>query len=566
MGRSAGMLSREKNSAAPAEDAPFATVIEATGRRLLAAVNPAACAAGLAPGMPLADALSFLPGLATAAAEPAADMAALRRLAEWCGRYSPWTAPDGADGVRVEITGSAHLWGGEPALAADLLTRLDRQGIASRIAVADTLGAAWALARFVPIAERVAQTGERIVIQPPGGARTGLAPLPVEALRLDPATVQGLRRVGLKRVGDLYAMPRAALARRFGEAVARRLDQALDELPEPLSPLGEAPVRRVRLSFAEPIADPADLALAAERLAEDLVLRLAREGVGARRLDLAFHRIDGRVERIVLGTARPSRDPHHLAALFKERLDTVDPGLGIEDMILAAFAVEPLPPEQIGFAGSPDAGAIAGTAPLLDRLGNRLGLDALYRLEPRESHIPERASVKVTVENSLSAHRAEREGTHCVSDGEGEVGKTAIRRRYPPHPVPLPPQAGGEGASATVSNQFFQADAERGDHPGKPPRPIRLFEPPEPVDAFWLLPDDPPFRFTWRRRPHRVTRADGPERIAEEWWRSEGSGAVDAIRDYYRVEDEEGRRFWLFRAGLSDGNRPPRWFIHGIFS
>ncbi len=497
------MLSRGKNSAAPAEETPFATVIEAAGRRLLAAVNPAASAAGLAPGMPLADALSFLPGLATAAAEPAEDMAALRRLAEWCGRYSPWTAPDGADGVRVEITGSAHLWGGEPGLAADLMSRLDRQGIASRIAVADTLGAAWALARF-------AQMGKRIVILPPGDARTGLAPLPVEALRLDPATAQGLRRVGLKRVGDLYAMPRAALARRFGEAVARRLDQALDDLPEPLSPLGEAPVRRVRLSFAEPIADPADLALAAERLAEDLVLRLAREGVGARRLDLAFHRIDGRVERIVLGTARPSRDPHHLAALFKERLDTVDPGLGIEDMILAAFAVEPLPPEQIGFGGSPDTGAMAGTAPLLDRLGNRLGLAALYRLKPRESHIPERASVR------------------------------------------MPVGAGPHSPAAWVS--------------GKPPRPIRLFEPPEPVDAFWLLPDDPPFRFTWRRRPHRVTRADGPERIAEEWWRSEGFGAVDAIRDYYRVEDEEGRRFWLFRAGLSDSNHPPRWFIHGIFA
>src|SRR5271163_2968692 len=388
MGRSARMLSHRKNSAAPAEDAPFATVVETAGRRLLAAVNPAASAVGLAPGMPLADALSFLPGLATAVAEPAKDMAALRRLAEWCGRYSPWTAPDGADGVRVEITGSAHLWGGEPALAAALVARLDRQGIASRVAIADTLGAAWALARF-------AQMGERVVILPPGDARAGLTPLPVEALRLDPATAQGLRRVGLKRVGDLYAMPRAALARRFGETVARRLDQALDDLTEPLSPLGEAPVRRVRLSFAEPIADPTDLALAAERLAEDLVLRLAREGVGARRLDLAFHRIDGRVERIVLGIARPSRDPRHLAALFKERLDTVDPGLGIEDMILAAFAVEPLPPEQIGFAGSPDTAAMAGTAPLLDRLGNKLGLAALYRLEARASHIPERASIRV---------------------------------------------------------------------------------------------------------------------------------------------------------------------------
>ncbi len=495
------MASRRKSSAAPADEAPFATVIDTAGRRLLAAVNPAAIEAGLAPGMPLADALSFLPGLATAAAEPAADAAALRRLAEWCGRYSPWTAPDGADGVKIEIAGSAHLWGGEAALAADLTARLDRQGIAGRIAVADTLGAAWGLARC-------AATDRGATVQPPGDRRAGLAPLPVEALRLDPATAQGLRRVGLKRVGELWAMPRAALVRRFGEAVARRLDQAEGDLPEPLSPLGETPERRVRIGWPEPIADPADFAHAIERLAADLMRRLAREGMGARRLDLAFYRVDGRVEHIRIGTARPSRDPHHLAALFNEKLDTVDPGLGVEDMILAAFAVEPLAPEQLGLAG--EAGGGGAAAPLLDRLGNRL---ALYRLEPRESHIPERASV-------------------CMP---------ALWRR-PSHPsAPTSPRP-------------------------SPPRPIRLLDPPELVEAFWLLPDDPPARFTWRRLAHRVRRADGPERIAEEWWHAAGSGAADAIRDYYRVEDEDGRRFWLFRAGLAGNDPSPRWFIHGLFA
>ena len=453
--------------------------------------------------MPLADALSFLPGLATVAADPAEDAAALRRLAEWCSRYSPWTAPDGTDGVRIEITGSAHLWGGEAALAADLMARLDRRHIATRIAIADTLGAAWATVHFAE--------GKSTIILPPEGCRVALTPLPVEALRLDPATTQGLRRVGLKRVGDLYAMPRAALARRFGESVARRLDQAQDDQPEPLSLLGEAPTRRVRLSFAEPISDPADLLRATERLVADLVPRLVGEGTGARRLDLVFHRVDGRVERIRLGTARPSRDPRHLVALFKERLDTVDPGLGIEDVILAAFAVEPLPPEQIGLPGHPAGNEASGIAPLLDRLGNRLGLAALSRLEPCQSHIPERASVRVPV--------------------------------------------------GSVHSRTPVAQA-----PDKPPRPIRLFEPPEPVEAFWLLPDDPPFRFTWRRRRHRVTRADGPERIADEWWRPEGFGTVEAIRDYYRVEDEEGRRFWLFRAGLHGSDRQPRWFVHGVFS
>ena len=522
--RAAAMPPRRKESAAPAEERPFATVTDAAGRRLLAAVNPAAAAAGLAPGMPLADALSFVPGLATAAADPASDSGALRRLAEWCGRYSPWTAPDGLDGIKIEITGCAHLWSGEEALAADLIARLGRQGSAGHIAIADTLGAAWALARF-------AEAGQRAVILPAGEARAGLAPLPVEALRLDPATAQGLRRVGLKWVGDLQAMPRDALARRFGERVTQRLDQVLGDLPEPLSPLGKTPVRRVRLSFAEPIAEPADLALAAERLTEDLVTRLALEGTGARRLALAFHRVDGRVERIRLGTARPSRDPHHLAALFKERLDTVDPGLGVEDMILAAFAVEPLPSEQIGFAGSSGSERTEGIAALLDRLGNRLGLAALSRIEARESHIPERASVRVPIGS----------------------------------PSPTQPIGPGPPSPAMRERVLSAAKGVRGS--SKPPRPIRLFEPPEPVEAAWLLPDDPPFRFTWRRRAYRVRSADGPERIAEEWWRPKKSGAaVDAVRDYYRVEDEEGRRFWLFRAGLPGGGQPLRWYVHGLFA
>jgi protein ImuB len=529
-------LSNRRNFGWPAEAIPFATVADAAGRRLLAAVNPAATAAGLAPGMPLADALSFFPGLATVAAEPAEDGAALRRLAEWCGRYSPWTAPDGTDGVRIEITGSAHLWGGEAALAADLTARLDQRRITGRIAIADTLGAAWATARF-------ADTDWDSVILPPGDCRAALAPLPIEALRLDPAIVHGLRRVGLKRVGDLYAMPRDALARRFGEIVARRLDQALDDLPEPISPLGETPIRRVRLSFAEPIADPADLLRATERLVADLVPRLAREGMGARRLDLAFHRIDDRVERIRLGTACPSRDPRHLTGLFKERLDTVDPGLGVEDMILAAFAVEPLPAEQTDMAGhQAGEGMGGGIAPLLDRLGNRLGLDAVSRLEPRASHIPERASVYSP-----------------ISVAPAPIAPHPLASRVPPSPRSRG-EGWGEGPYAL-----------RRDALDKSPRPIRLFDPPEPIQAFWLLPDDPPFRFTWRRHRHRVMRADGPERIAEEWWRPEGSAADpregrDAIRDYYRVEDEEGRRFWLFRADLHSGDREPRWFVHGVFS
>jgi protein ImuB len=556
--RRSGLLPSHKDGAKRAEEAPFATVIAAAGRQLLAAVNPVAAARGLAAGMPLADALSFLPGLATRPAEPADAAAALQRLAEWCGRYSPWIAPDfsqdgGMHGVKIEITGSAHLWGGEAELAADLARRLARQGITHRLAIADTIGGAWATARYA--------AGENApVIVSPEKTREAIAPLPIAALRLDPATVQGLHRIGLRCVGDVIKMPRDALARRFGpdefgNTIGRRLDQAFGELPEPLSPLGEAPTRRVRLSFAEPISDPADLARAAERLTHDLVARLAREGMGVRRLDLGFHRVDARVEHIRIGTARPSRDPAHLAKLMIGKLDTIDPGLGIEDAILAAYAVDKLPAEQLesplprtAALPTPASGEGVGvrggdkdTAPLFDRIGARIGLDALARLAPRACHIPERASVAMP----LADH------PHPPASVEAD----SLSR----HP-PVKPGEGKVGVGA--------------DAPQKPPRPIRLFAPPEPVEAFWVLPDDPPFRFTWRRRPHRVAQADGAERIAEEWWRPDGQlidAAGDppwspgAIRDYYRVEDETGRRFWLFRAGLP-GDPPPRWFIHGIFA
>jgi len=533
------------------------------GRRLIAALNPAAAKAGLAPGMPLPDALSFVPGLVTAPADPAADRAALTRLAEWCGRYSPWTAPDETDGIKIEITGSAHLWGGEAALVADISRRLLRQQIAHRIAVASTLGTAWALARHAADAGAPALPTSQ-------DERAALAPLPVEALRLDPDTVQGLRRVGLRHIGELYPMPRDALARRFGangleNSVAYRLDQAFGDLPEPLSPLGETPSRRVRLSFAEPIADPADLARAIERLVEDLAARLAREGMGARRLALGFHRVDGRVEHIRLGTARPTRDPRHLAKLFAAKLDTVDPGLGVEDMILAVFAAEKLDPEQTEFSPHPPAAGVTilppplagegrggGIASLLDRLGNRFGLDAISHIEPRQSHIPERASIYVRIEEKRGS------ASNVIPGSPAGRGPESMN-------TGLWKMDSGLASSARPG----MTSGEPTGNSRKPPRPVRLFRPPEPIEAQWVLPDDPPFRFTWRRRQHRVRHADGPERIAEEWWIEDSAAdpraSGDRVRDYYRVEDEEGRRFWLYRAGLP-GDPPPRWFVHGIFA
>jgi protein ImuB len=321
-------------------------------------------------------------------------------------------------------------------------------------------------------------------------------------------------------------------------------------MPEPLSPLGEAPMRRVRLSFAEPILDPADLARAIERLVGDLVPRLAREGIGARRLDLGFHRIDGRVEHIRIGTARPSRDPHHLAGLFTAKLDTVDPGLGVEDMILAIFSADPLPPEQKGFVGGDAEAAPQDIASLLDRLGNRFGLDALSRIEPRGSHIPEKASIYVSTDKECSSKSS-------VVPGH---------RRKPASPESMNTSLWNMDSGLTAARRPGMTSGEFAGKNRKVPRPVRLFQPPEPVEASWLVPDNPPIQFTWRRRLHRVLRADGPERIADEWWTEDAPITADAIRDYYRVEDEEGRRFWLFRAGLAASDPPPRWFVHGVFA
>lgn len=474
------------------------------GRGLLTAVDPC-LAATLAPGMALADARAIEPDITILAADPAGDQAALARLALWCGRYSPWTAPSGSDGIWLDLTGAAHLRGGEGDLAHELVARLDRQGIKARAAVADTPGAAWAVAR---------EGARPVTVVPPGAVRVALALLPVRALRLPRETIDLMDRLGLRRIGDLYKLPRPSVVARFGLVAAERLDQALGDLPEPLSPLPPEPIRARHHRFAEPIARPEDLATAIAALAQALCRFLAGDGVGARRLRLAFYRVDGVVITLEAGTAQPSRDPRHLARLFVERLDRVEPDLGIEDMRLEALEVEPLAERQTALAGAPALGLPPGDAALgalVDRIENRLGAGAVTIHRPQDSHLPERAAKPAPVFATIKT------GTPWSADR---------------------------------------------------PRPIRLLPRPEPVEAMAPVPDDPPLLFRWRRRLHRVRAADGPERILGEWWRAREEESV--LRDYYRVEDVDGRRFWLFRSGLhrpeAEAAPPPRWFLHGIFA
>ena len=493
-------------------DRPLATVGARPGGLCIVAVNRAAGDAGVHPGLPLTTARALVPGLCTAGTEAAAERRDLAALADWCGRYSPWTALDGAGGIWLDVSGCAHLFGGEAALLDDLGGRLGGLGFACVAALADTPGAAWAVARF---GERV--TGA-VTIVPPGQTRRALAPLPVAGLRLPPGMAEALHRLGLGRIGEVLALPRASLAARFGEALLGRLDQALGRCDEPISPRRPLPALRARLAFAEPIARTDDVAAALRHLLAELCRRLEAAHQGARRLELAFYRVDGSRTDAAVGTSRPTRDPDHLERLFAEKLDGLDAGFGIEVMTLAASAVDPLAPLQDGLYSEKDGRA--DVARLLDRLAGRLGPARVTRLVECASHVPERAC------REISAVAA------SASPAPGTPG---------PH--------GGERRPAQ-------------------PRPVHLLPWPEPIEVMAPVPDHPPVMFRWRRHRHRVRRADGPERIAPEWWR-EGPGEACSqaahSRDYYRVEDTAGRRFWLYREGLYRPGIRPRWYLHGFF-
>ncbi|HYH21558.1 MAG TPA: DNA polymerase Y family protein [Azospirillum sp.] len=482
---------------------PVAAVLAERGRQVVAAVNRVAGLAGVRPGQTLADARAIEPGLIAFDADPVADARLLERIASWALRYTPWTAADGPDGVVLDITGCAHLFGGEHGLLADLHGRLVRAGFELRAAIAGTPAAAWGVARALS-----PPRGERVIV-PPNRQREALDPLPVAALRLPPAIVDELSAVGLRRIGDLHAIPRATLTARFGPEPARRLDQALGRLDEPVSPHRPVAPHAARLAFAEAISTPDDIARAVRRLLDELCRGLSGAQEGARRLELAAHRIDQKPDdapqTIAIGTSRPTRDPAALMRLFAETLERIEPGPGIEVMTLSAPVAGPLGAMQTGLDGNGDDTALGE---LVDRLGNRLGDGAVLRLVPRQSWLPERAV----------------------------AAAPALDAPIPPAPVPPLPW------------------------PADRPRPVRLLAPPEPVEVVAPVPDDPPMLFRWRGAVHRVRWADGPERLCPEWWRREGEP-----RDYYRVEDMDGSRFWLFRLGLYQPGVKARWFVHGFF-
>jgi protein ImuB len=520
-------LSTDRITRQSHEAAPLVVFGKRGNLDLLLAVDAKAQRLGLTAGLALAQARAMHPALAAVPEDQAGDARLLDALADWCQRYTPLVAIDPPDGILLDIGGCAHLFGGEAKLRDDLLARVTGFGLSARAAIATTIGTAWAAARF----------GDAAVAT---NNRECLAPLPLAALRLPPDMVTALARLGLKRIGDILDLPRAPLAARFGVALLRQLDRALGREDEPLTPRLPVPPYVSERSFHEPIAREEDVLATVERLAARLQTTLTTRGDGARRFELALFRTDGVVKRIAAGTSRPTRDPQAIRALFVERLaalgDEIDPGFGFDLLRLSVLVAEPCPDEQIGL-GARAALASEDQAELdrlVDRLSARLGRRRVSRLVANDSHIPELAAA------AMPAQMFARED-------KGGGGWDAFRR--------------------------FHAET------GMSPRPLRLLAKPEPIDEVMaLVPDGPPLRFRWRRALHEVVAAEGPERIAGAWW-SEQAGALTewsrwplarATRDYFRIEDKAGLRFWLFRSGLyrdvTPGLPPPRWFLHGMYA
>ncbi len=500
--------------------APLVTVHKIGSRVEIAAASPAARALGIAPGMALTQVRAATPDVVVRDADPDGDARDLHRLAvALARRWTPVVAVADAQSLFLDMTGVAHLHGGEARMARRIVRLLARLGIAARIAVADTTGAAWACAHHA----RPGAGG--VTILPPGETMAAIAPLPAAALRVEDHALELLRRLGVETVGQLAALPRAPLVRRFGRQVADRLDQASGRVAEPLAPVVPPTAIVVEQRFAEPLLTAEPIAHWIARLVARLCDELARAGRGARSVVLAATRVDAAVQLVRVGLARPTRAPDHLLRLLVRRIDRLDPGFGIETLALHVQRADPLGAQA--FDGDLAAGDRPDLAPLVDAIVNRIGARRLWRVRAVESDVPERS-----------------------------VGTAA--------PLDLATRA----ASAPARDDVRRLDRRGRDHPWHPrwPRPARLLRRPEPVDNVIAgLPDQPPRRFTWRGMTHRIVRGDGPERINGEWWRR--AAERDAVRDYYQVEDEDGHRFWLFRRGdaerIETGDLS--WYMHGTF-
>jgi len=521
-------------------EGPLVVVATYANAQSLSSLSGAASALGLRRGMGLSDARALCPDIVTRSAEPLRDAAFLTALRRWAGKFSPWVASEGEDALFIDISGCAHLFGGEEGVAATIEEECLALRLSHQIGIADTAGAAWAVARFAGQSAMAARAGdaidqearatrsraakkrkwERVAIPvdtaatprivPPGQTRRRLGPLPVAALRMNADAVATLTRLGLNTIADVAALPRGALARRIGLDALKRMDQALGAEPEPISPARPEIRFALRLSLPDPIGLEDDVAAAFERLTEPLCVRLKQAGQGARRIRLSVFRADGTCQHLELGLARPSWEAERLRPLIRLKLKDIDAGYGIDVVRLEACQAEPLNPSQhkghveaaTEAKGRRAAGGSAEFDALLSRLGARVGLEAMTRLAPAESHLPEKA--------------------------------------------------------ATVMAAAF-AGAMDGWPAPRTPRPMIMFRP-EPVTG--TAEGTPPRQFRWRRRVFEAVDMRGPERITPEWWLDDPDWR-SGPRDYWQVVTRTGDCLWLFEAHgkeISGG-----WFIHGDF-
>jgi protein ImuB len=471
-------------------------------------------------------------------------------------------------------------------LVADLGRRLAAFGLVARLAIADTPGAAWAVARYGRSEHAIVPSGEE------AGA---LRSLPLVALRLTEQTLPLLRRLGLRRIGNLIGQPRAPLAARFDDAL-RRLDQALGHAPEPLVPVIAPPVYAAQATFVEPISSEEHVLIAARHLLEDLARDLARDAAGARVLRLLLFRVDGEALPLELGLAAPSRDAEHIVRLIALRLDrlagslALDTDFGFEAAALHVLVAEPLIDRQVQLGMAEDAARPEAFSQLIDRLQQRLGAKAVRSLHPHQSHIPERAvRARIAAASSLPPPGGGRAMRPRFSAASADLASNANSRAKPldasgggdrPHPRQTPPPDAPNELAPQVADrpvrQRKSAALTRG-APSSPlegegqvewgeglsPRPLLMLPHPETAEVVALIPEGPPRQFRWRGVLHQVTGSQGPERIAPEWWRRTN----EEPRDYYLVEDTAGRRFWLYRAGLygRGSDTIPQWFVHGVW-
>lgn len=498
---------------------PLVTVATLHGGQRITAVNMAAKMQGIKPGLLLADARIQFPNLIVKQANPKADLKALGKLAKACERYSPWTAIDplgngklasmsGSKGIWIDITGCAHLYKGERPLVEDLRDRCIQADYQPRIGLADTPGAAWAAARF---------SNASFCIIPPQTQRENLSTYPITALRLDPSTLKKLESFGLRHIYDLYGKPRAPILSRFGDKVLKRLDQMLGRIEEPISPRQSATLHYTRMVFAEPIGRTEDVKLVLNKLLKKLCLSFEVKNLGVLQLELLIFRVDNSWARLRIGTSQASRNPDHLELLFRKDLEALNLGFGIEVASLIATETSALNARQIDIEGKISHRPNDNSAKLVDRLSGRLGMKNIVRLQPIKSHLPECATRTLpALETSFSKNNW---------------------RNFNRHPQ----------------------------------RPIQLLQQPLPIEVIASAPDGPPVMFLWRKQQHRIVSAAGPERISPEWWRPtqlriHTHPVTQETRDYYRLEDQNGQRFWVFRKGFYRLTRPPIWYLHGFFA